>query len=168
MGLIERTFGRDGRGRWWVQGVIIEGKLLLWLNFSTLIVIPLVLLRNCILKPREMQMEGSRYNYFFQDLFCGREQVKGLHFFPTDQRSSEPCSVFSTDDGNNKFRILQVNYSHHIIFYLENFSDSFQLLELYSRVFSCWRSSWGGEAREGRKPADRVDFPIVPWDLSPH
>uniref|UniRef100_A0A8C6FYH9 Lipocalin/cytosolic fatty-acid binding domain-containing protein n=1 Tax=Moschus moschiferus TaxID=68415 RepID=A0A8C6FYH9_MOSMO len=40
-----------------------------------------------------------------------------------------------TYDGNNKFRILQVNYSHHIIFYLENFSDSFQLLELYGRVF---------------------------------
>lgn len=58
-------------------------------EFFYLIVIPLVLLRNCILKPREMQMEGSRYNYFFQDLFCGREQVKGLHFFPTDQRSSE-------------------------------------------------------------------------------
>ncbi|MXQ88454.1 hypothetical protein E5288_WYG006756 [Bos mutus] len=37
------------------------------------------------------------------------------------------------DDGENKFRILQVNYSQHIIFYLENFSDSFQLLELYAR-----------------------------------
>uniref|UniRef100_A0A4W2D0S0 Lipocalin/cytosolic fatty-acid binding domain-containing protein n=1 Tax=Bos indicus x Bos taurus TaxID=30522 RepID=A0A4W2D0S0_BOBOX len=61
------------------------------------------------------------------------EQVKGFHFFPTDQRSSEPCSVFSTDDGENKFRILQVNYSQHIIFYLENFSDSFKLLELYAR-----------------------------------
>ncbi|XP_010841899.1 PREDICTED: major allergen Equ c 1-like [Bison bison bison] len=36
-------------------------------------------------------------------------------------------------DGENKFRILQVNYSQHIIFYLENFSDSFQLLELYAR-----------------------------------
>ena len=64
-------------------------------------VTPSVLLRNCISKPREMQMEGSRYLYFFQDLFCGREQVKGFHFFPTDQRSSEPCSVFSTDDGEN-------------------------------------------------------------------
>ncbi|XP_027406043.1 major allergen Equ c 1-like [Bos indicus x Bos taurus] len=36
-------------------------------------------------------------------------------------------------DGENKFRILQVNYSQHIIFYLENFSDSFKLLELYAR-----------------------------------
>uniref|UniRef100_A0A8B9WJ66 Lipocalin/cytosolic fatty-acid binding domain-containing protein n=1 Tax=Bos mutus grunniens TaxID=30521 RepID=A0A8B9WJ66_BOSMU len=71
-------------------------------------------------------------------------------------------------DGENKFRILQVNYSQHIIFYLENFSDSFQLLELYGRVLSCWCSSWGGETREGRKPGDRVDFPVVPWDLSPH
>lgn len=114
-------------------------------------VTPSVLLRNCISKPREMQMEDSRYHYFFQDLFCGREQVKGFHFFPTDQRSSEPCSVFSTDDGENKFRILQVNYSQHIIFYLENFSDSFKLLELYGRVLSCWRSSWGGETREGKR-----------------
>uniref|UniRef100_A0A452EHR9 Lipocalin/cytosolic fatty-acid binding domain-containing protein n=1 Tax=Capra hircus TaxID=9925 RepID=A0A452EHR9_CAPHI len=53
--------------------------------------------------------------------------------FKFHTKNSEPCSVFSTDDGNNKFRILQVNYSHHIIFYLENFSDSYQLLELYGR-----------------------------------
>ncbi|XP_061019962.1 major allergen Equ c 1-like isoform X1 [Dama dama] len=36
-------------------------------------------------------------------------------------------------DGKNIFRILEVNYSHHIIFYLENFSDSYKLLELYAR-----------------------------------
>ena len=108
-----------------------------------------VLPRNCLSKPREMQMEGSRHHYFFQDLFCGREQVKGFHVFPTDRRTSELCFVFSTDDGKNIFRILEVDYSHHIMFYLENFSNSYKLLELYGRVFSHWRSSWGGETREG-------------------
>nr|XP_020731239.1 major allergen Equ c 1-like [Odocoileus virginianus texanus] len=36
-------------------------------------------------------------------------------------------------DGENVFRILEVDYSHHIMFYLENFSDSYKLLELYAR-----------------------------------
>ncbi|XP_020724594.1 major allergen Equ c 1-like [Odocoileus virginianus] len=36
-------------------------------------------------------------------------------------------------DGENVFRILEVDYNHHIMFYLENFSDSYKLLELYAR-----------------------------------
>lgn len=65
--------------------------------------------------------------------------MKGFHFLPMDQRSSELCSVSSTDDEDNKFRILQTNYTEYIIFYLMNVNnnESFQLLELYGTVFSC-------------------------------
>lgn len=109
-----------------------------------------VLPRNCLSKSREMQMEGSRHHSLFLPGFVVWERIrKRIYFPPTDQRTSELCSVFSTDDGKNIFRILEVDYSHHIMFYLENFSNSYKLLELYGRVFSHWRSSWRGETREG-------------------
>lgn len=57
---------------------------------------------------------------------------------PVDRTSSELCSVSSTDDGYNVFRIVETDYTDYIIFHLVNFNekDSFQLIELYGRVFS--------------------------------
>lgn len=63
---------------------------------------------------------------------------KGFPLLPVDRTSSELCSVSSTDDGYNVFRIVETDYTDYIIFHLVNFNekDSFQLIELYGRVFS--------------------------------
>lgn len=58
--------------------------------------------------------------------------------FPEDQRFSELCFISSTDDGRNKFTVLDTDYDGYVIFHLRNVNkgETFQLMELYGRVFS--------------------------------
>ncbi|EHB13722.1 Salivary lipocalin [Heterocephalus glaber] len=60
---------------------------------------------------------------------------KGFLLLPMDKRSSELNSVCSTDDGHNKFHIVETDYDNYIIFHLKNVNsgETFQLLELYGR-----------------------------------
>ncbi|XP_006900914.1 PREDICTED: salivary lipocalin-like [Elephantulus edwardii] len=56
-------------------------------------------------------------------------------FFKFHTINPEMCSVFSIDDGNNKFKALEADYNKYIIFHLINDNDGnpFQLMELYGR-----------------------------------
>lgn len=69
---------------------------------------------------------------------------KGFLLFPVDQRISDLCSVSSTDDGDNTFTILDID-DNYVMFHLDNNKDgeTFQLMELYGRVFSCRHWAWG-------------------------
>lgn len=69
-----------------------------------------------------------------------------------DKRSSELCSVFSTDAGFVTFRIVEVVYNDYIIFHLINFNNkqTFEMLILLGRVYLF--SFWGGETGGERKP----------------
>jgi hypothetical protein len=70
--------------------------------------------------------------------FCRLNFANGFQYFQ-HQRSSELCSAFSTDDGFNIFTVADVVYDKYIVFYLVNVNneETFQLVELYGRVFLC-------------------------------
>ena len=57
---------------------------------------------------------------------------------PAEQRISEPCPIFSTDDGFNTFTIPKTDYDNFLMAHLINEKDgeTFQLMLLYGKVFS--------------------------------
>lgn len=67
------------------------------------------------------------------------------------------------DYGENKFRLLEVNYSDYVILHLVNVNGdkTFQLMEFYGTVLSCRHLSWGTGTREGRRPGDTMAFPML-------
>ena len=56
-----------------------------------------------------------------------------------DLRSSDLCSVSSTDDGYNTFRIVEGVYNDYLIIYALNIKNEerTELMGLVGRVFSC-------------------------------
>lgn len=90
---------------------------------------------------------------------------KRFSLFSVEQRISELCSISSTDDGDNIFKVLAVDYDDYIILHLRNINngETFKLMELYGRVFSHRHWSWGGKRREERNPNSNMIFPAWPW-----
>ena len=56
-----------------------------------------------------------------------------------DLRSSDLCSVSSTDEGYNTFYIIEAVYDKYVIFHNMNFHNGRKtdVIELNGRVFSC-------------------------------
>ncbi|XP_035877970.1 lipocalin Can f 6.0101-like [Phyllostomus discolor] len=52
-----------------------------------------------------------------------------------DLRSSDLCSVSSTDDGYNEFHVVEADYNDYVIFYFLNYHNEeiTQGMELYAR-----------------------------------
>ena len=55
-----------------------------------------------------------------------------------DLRSSDLCSVSSTDEGNNTFHIIEAVYNEYVIFYQMIFGKGkkTEVIELNGKVFS--------------------------------
>ena len=56
-----------------------------------------------------------------------------------DLRSSDLCSVSSTDDGHNTFYIIEAVYNDYVIFHNMNFGNGRKtdVIEMNGKVFSC-------------------------------
>lgn len=95
------------------------------------------------MKPTGDVDEGIRYHTlslppYALEIVLWMRPGKGFPLLPMDYTSSELYSISSTDDGYNLFSIVETDYTDYIIFHLVNFKEehTFQLMELYGRVFS--------------------------------